>query len=163
MARTSRVERQAWSDIGFSWIWENPTRVYIVQVRRRKGSSTSSNLPRRPINYLSRWRDDCKVQAIDEKAFQYGWSRSFKLLPRDRGTTKDGGIILCQEAYTRKVLEGRSMKDCNLVDAPIEPRLELSKKSKATAVCQGVWRGGYMVISWIKIRNKWCSTLRVSL
>ena len=41
---------------------------------------------------------------------------------------KPEGITLCQEAYARKVLESRGMKDCNHIVASMEPRLELSKK-----------------------------------
>ena len=51
---------------------------------------------------------------------------------------KTEGLTLCREAYARKVLESRGMKYCNPIDAPMEPRLELSKKSKATAACHGV-------------------------
>ena len=45
---------------------------------------------------------------------------------------KPEGITLCQEAYARKVLESCGIKDCNPIDVPMDPRLELSKKSKAT-------------------------------
>ena len=42
---------------------------------------------------------------------------------------KTEGITLCQDAYTRKVVEIRGMKDCNLVAAPMKPRLELKLSS----------------------------------
>ena len=66
---------------------------------------------------------------------------------------KTDGITLCQEAYTRKILESPGMKYCNPIDAPTKPCLELNKKSKApvvnaieyiaaaTAACEGVWLG----------------------
>ena len=41
---------------------------------------------------------------------------------------KPKGITLCQEAYARKILESRGMKDCNHIVASMEPRLELNKK-----------------------------------
>ena len=73
--------------------------------------------------------------------------------PRIEVHQKTEEITLCQEAYTRKILENCGMKDCNLIEASMKPRLELSKKSKApavdaieyiaaaTAMCQGVWLG----------------------
>lgn len=41
---------------------------------------------------------------------------------------KPEGITICQEGYARKVLESCGMKDCNPINASMEPRLELSKK-----------------------------------
>ena len=41
---------------------------------------------------------------------------------------KPEGITLCEEAYTRKVHENCGKRDCNPIDASMEPRLELSKK-----------------------------------
>uniref|UniRef100_A0A453AK76 Reverse transcriptase Ty1/copia-type domain-containing protein n=1 Tax=Aegilops tauschii subsp. strangulata TaxID=200361 RepID=A0A453AK76_AEGTS len=47
---------------------------------------------------------------------------------------KPEGIIICQEAYAKKVLESCGMKDCNPSHVPMKPRLRLSKKSEAPAV-----------------------------
>ena len=41
-------------------------------LRTRKGSSTSWHLRRQPIDYRSRRRGDCKVQAANERDFQDG-------------------------------------------------------------------------------------------
>ena len=50
------------------------------------------------------------------------------MLPRPEVHQKSEGVTLCEEAYTRKVLENCGMRDCNPIDASMEPRLELSKK-----------------------------------
>jgi hypothetical protein len=47
---------------------------------------------------------------------------------------KLGEITLCQEAYTKKILQSCAMDDCNLTQVPMEPRLKLSKRSKEHAV-----------------------------
>jgi hypothetical protein len=47
---------------------------------------------------------------------------------------KPGEIILCQEVYAKKILQSCAMEDCNLTQVPMEPRLKLSKKSKAPTV-----------------------------
>jgi hypothetical protein len=47
---------------------------------------------------------------------------------------KLGEIALCQEAYAKKILQSCAMEDCNPTQVPMEPRLKLSKRSKASAV-----------------------------
>jgi hypothetical protein len=47
---------------------------------------------------------------------------------------KPGEITLCQEAYAKKILQSCAMEDCNPTQIPMEPRLKLSKRSKAPAV-----------------------------
>jgi hypothetical protein len=47
---------------------------------------------------------------------------------------KPGEITLCQEAYAKKILQSCAMEDCNPIQVPMEPRLKLSKRSKAPAV-----------------------------
>lgn len=44
------------------------------------------------------------------------------------------GITLCQEAYSKKILESCGMKDCNPRHVPTKPHCILSKKSEAPAV-----------------------------
>ncbi|KAJ4740894.1 Transposon Ty1-H Gag-Pol polyprotein [Rhynchospora pubera] len=49
-------------------------------------------------------------------------------------------ITLCQEAFARRILQSCGMEDCNMIQAPMEARLKLSKKSTAPLVDQSKYR-----------------------
>ena len=46
----------------------------------------------------------------------------------------EDGITLCQERYAKKILKETGMADCNLVHAPMEPSLRMSKSQEETSI-----------------------------
>jgi hypothetical protein len=47
---------------------------------------------------------------------------------------QNGGLVLTQAAYAKKILKKAGMIDCNSCKAPMEPRLKLSKESSSPLV-----------------------------
>jgi hypothetical protein len=90
-------------------------------------------------------KDDLLITGADEKEiakFKQQMKELFKM--SDLGLLsyylgievhqKPGEITLCQEAYTKKILQSCAMEDCNPTQVSMKPRLKLSKRSKAPAV-----------------------------